>query len=395
MVPSPITFAAFCSAIKGKGAFVLCLALCMLGLGSTASAQKPRIVSFDAPGADLNPGDYNGTYPSGINAWGVIAGSYQSADTVFHGFLRSPGGEFITFQAPGADTTAGSYNGTSPSSINDLNVITGSFYDATGLSHGFLRTPDGKFTTFDVPGAGANGTFPIGLNLEGAVVGYALDSNDLFHAFLRTSDGKIYAFVGPGSCDTGTSTGCYGNEATTINFWGISAGNFMDNSGYFVGHGLIRYPNGTLTTFEAPGAGTGTDQGTSCPGCASGLNQWGAIAGIFSDANSVNHGFLRSPDGKFTTFDAPGAGTGSYQGTGCSSDCPTSLNDSGAIMGTYIDSNFVYHGYLRTPDGKIVTIDPSGSVFTLSSDMNNLGAITGYYLDANNVYHGFLTIPPR
>lgn len=46
--------------------------------------------------------------------------------------------------------------------------------------------------------------------------------------------------------------------------------------------------------------------------------------------------------------------------------------------------------YVRTPDGKIVTVDPSGSVFTWSSGMNNLGAITGYYLDANNVYHGFL-----
>src|SRR5271169_5048710 len=166
MVPSPITFAAFRSAIRGRGVFVLCLALCMSGLGSTASAQKTHIVSFDAPGADTTPGDFNGTYPSSINVWGVIAGSYQGADTVFHGFLRSPGGKFTTFEAPGADTTAGSYNGTSPSSINDLGVITGSFYDATGLSHGFLRTPDGKFTTFDVPGAGANGTFPIGLNLE-------------------------------------------------------------------------------------------------------------------------------------------------------------------------------------------------------------------------------------
>ena len=59
-------------------------------------------------------------------------------------------------------------------------------------------------------------------------------------------------------------------------------------------------------------------------------------------------------------------------------------------MGTYIDSNFVYHGYLRTPDGKIVTVDPSGSVFTFASSMNNLEAITGYYVDANFVYHGFL-----
>ncbi|MGB6112321.1 MAG: hypothetical protein WBG35_14440, partial [Acidobacteriaceae bacterium] len=381
-------FARFLSVV-GNAALGLLMGLCTTGLGS-ANAQESKTIIFDAPGADLTPGDYNGTYASGINGLGVIAGSYQGVDTVFHGFIRRPDGQFTTFEAPGADTTAGSYNGTSPSSINDLGVITGSFYDANGLAHGFLRTADGRFTTFDVPGAGENGTFPIGINLEGAVVGYALDSNDLFHAFLRTSYGKIYAFVGPSSCDTGTSTGCYGNEVTAINLWGISVGNFMDNSGNFVGHGLIRYLNGTLQTFEVPGAGTGTDQGTSCPGCASGLNQWGAIAGTYTDSNNVYHGFLRSPKGEFTTFDAPGAGTESYTGTGCPSDCPTSLNDSGAIMGIYIDSNSVYHGYLRTPDGKIVTVDPSGSDFTWASGMNNLDAITGYYLDANNVYHGFL-----
>jgi hypothetical protein len=258
---------------RWKTSLALCSIACLLGFGLAAQAQKT--ITFDAPGADTPPGDYNGTYPSGINALGVIAGSYQGADTVYHGFVRRPDGHFTTFEAPGADTTAGSYNGTSPSSINDLGVITGSFSDASGLSHGFLRTPDGRFTTFDVPGAGENGTFPIGINLEGAVVGYALDSNDLFHAFLRTSYGKIYTFVGPGSCDTGTSTGCYGSAMTAINIWGISVGGFMDNSGNFVVRGLIRYLDGALQTFEVPGAGTGTGQGTGCPGCASGLNQWG------------------------------------------------------------------------------------------------------------------------
>ena len=177
MVSSPITFAAFCSAIKGKGAFVLCLALCMLGLGSTASAQKPRIVSFDAPGADLNPGDYNGTYPSGINAWGVIAGSYQSADTVFHGFLRSPRGEFITFQAPGADTTAGSYNGTYPHSINDLGAITGNYWDATASVTAFsgVLTESLRPSTFQAWADTAQ--LQVAFNLEGAVVGYSMDSN--------------------------------------------------------------------------------------------------------------------------------------------------------------------------------------------------------------------------
>jgi hypothetical protein len=375
-----------------KGALAFSMGFAALAFSVCARAQDAKIISFDAPGADTTPGDYNGTYASGINVVGFITGSYQGVDTVYHGFLRSPAGNFTTFEAPGADTTAGSYNGTTPTSINDLGVITGSFYDAAGLAHGFLRTPGGKFTTFDVPGAGANGTFPIGLNLEGAVAGYALDSNYLFHAFLRTSDGSIYAFVGPGSCHTGTSTGCYGTAATAINFLRISVGGFMDDSGNFVGHGLIRSPDGTLTTFEAPGGGTGAYQGTGCPGCALGLNQWGMIAGPYIDSNNVSHGFLRSPKGEFTTFDAPGAGTGSNQGTGCPSDCPTSLNDLGAIMGTYIDSNFVYHGYLRSVDGKIVTVDPSGSVFTWSAGMNDLGAITGYYGDSSGVYHGFLRI---
>jgi len=371
----------------------LSVVLCTLFLSLIAGAQEPRVLTFDAPGADTKPGDNNGTYPTGINAWGAVTGNYIDTNNVYHGFLRSPQGKFTTFEAPGADTTPGSYDGTAPSAINDLGVITGSYFDATGLSHGFLRSPDGKFTTFDVSGAGANGTFPIGLNLEGAVGGYALDANLLFHAFLRTSEGKIFAFVGPDSCNTGAPTGCYGNEATAINVWGTSVGNFMDNSGNFVGHGLIRNAEGKLTTFDAPGAGTGTDQGTGCPGCTSGLNQWGAIAGTYTDSNNVHHGFLRSPNGEFTTFDAPGAGTDSYEGTGCFSDCPTSLNNSGAITGLYLDSNFVLHGYLRTPDGNIVTIDPPGSVAAFSSGMNDLGTITGYYLDANSVTHGFLRIP--
>ena len=361
----------------------------------TASAQQPHIITFDAPGADTTPGDYFGTYPSSINSWGTITGSYQSADTVSHGFIRTSDGKFTTFQAPGADTTPGSYNGTSPNAINDLGVITGEYWDANGFGHGFLRSPEGKFTSFDVPGVGGYGTTPIAINVEGAIVGYYTDANYLFHAFLRTPAGTFTMWVGPGACDTSTSTGCYGSAAFNINVFGTIAGGYEDNSGNFVGHGLIRGPDGTLTPFDAPGAGTGSYQGTSCPGCSPGLNQWGAIAGIYSDANSVNHGFLRSREGKFTTFDAPGAGTASYQGTGCPSDCPTSLNDSGAIMGTYIDANYTYHGYLRRPDGKIVTIDPAGSVFTWSSNMNDSEQITGYFGDANGVYHGFLRTQDR
>jgi len=393
MAPSTITFARFCSAIRGKGVFVLCLALCMYAPGSTTSAKQPRIVSFDAPGADLNPADYTGTQPSGINGWGVITGAYQSADTVFHGFLRGPGGEFITFQAPGADTTAGSYNGTYPNSINDQGAVTGIYADANGFGHAFLRSPDGKFTSFDVPGGAGFGTTPRGINLEGAVVGVYIDSNYSFHAFLRSPEGKFTTWDGPNACTGNGSQGCYGSGASNINAFGIVVGGFEDNNGNFVHHAFVRNAEGKLKVLDVPEAGSGNYQGTGCPGCNLGLNQLGAIAGTYIDANSVNHGFVRSPEGKFTTFDAPGAGTNSYQGTGCPSDCPVSINDLGAITASYWDANYVSHGYLRNPDGKIVTVDPPGSTYTFPDGINDWGVVTGYYVDSNNVVHGFLRLP--
>src|SRR5579863_9986993 len=358
---------------------------------SSTLAQNPSITSFDAPGADLNPGDFNGTYASGINVWGVITGSYQDTNSTYHGFVRGPEGTFTTFEAPGADL--GSFNGTAPCCINDLGAITGSYYDENGLSHGFVRSPEDKFKSFDVPGVGGYGTFPIAMNLEGAIVGYYTYSNFSFHAFLRSPEGRFTTWIDPDECTGNGSEGCYGSAANNINVLGIVAGGYEDNSGNFVHHGYLRNGEGNLKPFDVPTAGTGSYQGTGCPGCASGLNLWGAVAGTYIDANSVQHGFLRSPDGKFTTFDAPGAGTSSYQGTGCPSDCPTILNDLGAIAGNYIDASYVLHGYLRSPEGKIVTVDPLGSILTWTAGLNDSGVITGYYVDANFVFHGFLRTP--
>jgi hypothetical protein len=365
--------------------------LCAPFVSSVVSAQQPRIITFDAPGADTKPGDNNGTYTSGINAWGAVTGSYQDKNETYRGFLRRPDGKFTTFEVPGADL--GAYHGTSPAAINDFGVITGSYYDASGLSHGFLRSPDGKFTTFDVPGAGGYGSTPIALNLEGAVVGYYTDANYLFHSFVRYPDGKFSAFLAPGQCETNGSQGCYGSELSNIKFLGLSVGNYMDNTTNLVQHGFIRYADGSVSKFEAPGAGTGPSQGTGCSGCFAGLNQSGAIAGIYTDSKNVYHGFHRTPDGNFTSFNAPGAGTGNSQGTGCPSDCPVSLNNLGAITGVYIDAANVFHVYLRSPEGHIVTVEPVGSIFRFPAGINDLGTVAGYYVDVNGVYHGFLRIP--
>ena len=66
----------------------------------------------------------------------------------------------------------------------------------------------------------------------------------------------------------------------------------------------------------------------------------GAINGVQNFSNAA----LLRPEPTITTFDFPGAGTGPFQGT-----VPLCNNPAGAIIGYYIDSSDVNHGFLRTP----------------------------------------------
>src|ERR1017187_7728355 len=98
-----------------------------------------------------------------------------------------------------------------------------------------------------------------------------------------------------------------------------------------------------FTTFEAPGAGTGGSQGT----ISFSINTAGAVAGMYYDASNAYHGFVRAATGTITTFEAPGAGTGAYQGT-----VSLGINPAGVIAGTYVDANYVYHGFVRSCQGR-------------------------------------------
>src|SRR5437016_1364909 len=83
---------------------------------------------------------------------------------------------------------------------------------------------------------------------------------------------------------------------------GTNDGLYNDASGVI--HAFRRAPEGTITTFDIPGAGTGPGQGTF----AGNINPQEAIAGRYVDASDVAHGFLRTRSGIITTFDAPNAG---------------------------------------------------------------------------------------
>jgi len=355
--------------------------------------HKPKIITFDVPGAGSGSGQ--GTFPYGIDSLGTIIGPYVDADNVNHGFVRTRDGAFTTFDAPGAGTGPG--QGTVALAINPAGAVTGMYFDANCLYHGFLRDPDGTIATIDVPSANTvggqcstniwwlvmQGTAAHNINAAGIITGIYTDATGVGHVFLRDRDGTFTTFDAAGAGSEAVE-GTWTPTTYTLNPAGAITGWYVD-SGMAL-HGYLRTARGNVSTFDVPGGGTGAIQGT----VGTGLNPERQVTGFYLDGNSAFHGFLRSPRGKLTTFDVPGGGTGFFQGT-----YPVSINPAGAITGNYTDANNVNHGFLRAPDGKLTTLDIPGAGHgayqgSIPLGNNPAGAITGNYIDANGASHGFL-----
>jgi probable HAF family extracellular repeat protein len=112
-----------------------------------------QIATIDPPGAGTAQGQ--GTFPIQILNSGVVVGFYVDAKNVSHGFLRSAHGKYTTIDVPES-------TGTTAYGINDEGTVVGWWADANGVYHGYLRNDHGTFTIFETPGPGAQqATFPL------------------------------------------------------------------------------------------------------------------------------------------------------------------------------------------------------------------------------------------
>jgi hypothetical protein len=159
----------------------------------------------------------------------------------------------------------------------------------------------------------------------------------------------------------------------------------VNNSGAVTGywsdavtsHGFLRQADGALTSFDVSG---------SIATYAFSINSAGMIVGYYLDSSYGAHGFLRTLDNQVTTIDAPNAG--SVIGTGTFANY---LNDGGEVAGYYVDQNFVPHGFLRDATGNLTTIDVPGAVGTVvRGGLNRRGELTGWYQVADHSFHSFL-----
>jgi len=135
--------------------------------------------------------------------------------------------------------------------------------------------------------------------------------------------------------------------------------------------------NPSFVSFDAPDAGKNADQGTF----ATSISQTGAIAGWYIDAGGAIHGFFRLTNGQITEFDAPGG----------LNTVSNAINRHGQIVGTYglAHSNHT-RGFLHNVNRGFTRVDVAGATDTIPHTIDDSGNIAGAYDDSAGAWHGFL-----
>lgn len=135
-------------------------------------------------------GDFHGIQANDVNDEGTIVGGFSTSDSA-GAFVRSPAGEFSSFQYLDDDSTI-AYG------INNQGQISG-----WSPSGSFLREPDGTFTAIAFTGATETQTF--GINNLGQVVGYYVlpgFPSAVVHGYVRDSSGSFETVDFPGAVYT-------------------------------------------------------------------------------------------------------------------------------------------------------------------------------------------------
>ena len=452
--------------------------------GYTKSADGEKDVAFtliDGVFTTYDFPDSKNTYFFALGNNGNAAGHYQDSDGLFHGIVLENGelrqydfpgsvqteiygisdstgaltGNFIDasgirrgfsadeiIEAPGAIETYADF-------VNSSGGMVGSYVDAEGLYHPYIRTPNGRFVSLDLPDApnleyffvhGINdartvvartkrvddvpgtlvGTFQEGLQrftVPGSVSteGYNINQDGSIVGHYDTADGRRHGFIARLATETDMepvatpSVFNYAFESInvpSVDFLALTASSdFEDYAGYTrsadgekeVAFTLI---DGVFMTYDFPGS-----QKTHFYA----LGNSGQAAGHYQDSDGLFHGVLLEngelreynfPDAVQTEIygisDATGALTGNFidasgvrrgfsgdtivEAPEASETYADFINASGRMVGSYIDADGIYHPYMRQANGRFISLDlPNAAQFEyfFVHGINDVGTLVG------------------
>lgn len=333
----------------------------LLSLISTADlGASQTFTTLDPPGSSQ-------AAAYAVSANGTIAGNCGRCGSSggYEAFVINPAGDYTFYTIPFGPYLA-------PYFVNNFGSTTGFYYvNQRGRAHEYAKGANGKVWYLDPPrSTNAQAEFA-GINNLNQVSGDQEQSDGLSQGFVADLFGQLTLYAVSGASET------FGGF---INDSGVIAGPYYSLTDDLT-HAYIRDQFGNITPFDAPNVGQGT--------YVSGLNASGQVSGVYADLNYRWHGLMRATDGTLTTFDVPGEGTGEGQGP-----ITAYINDAGQVAGYYYDSNNITHGYLRDQFGNFTEFsDPNaGSGLgqgTYVTGISNTGVIVGYYLDSGGNLHAF------
>jgi len=306
---------------------------------------------FDPPGS-------TSTIVTGVNTTGAVAGWSFQGGLPLASFIRAADGKFASFQIYSSGKPLSTY----AQSISSGGDVAGYYYDPHGVQTGFIRAATGKVTKIRGP---IRELRCLSINDSGDVVGDYW-TGQRWAGFVRAADGATTIIDPPGASYT---------SALAINNGGFTVGQFTVGSG--TPQGFLLSPDGTFTNITPPDLASWRHAALYLTA----INAIGQITGQYETQTSAS-GYLRAADGAVTLFNPPDA-----HGT-----LPISINDGGAIAGYFDDANYVSHGFVRGADGRIEIFDPPGSLVTTVGGINTSGAVAGWFTDSTTS-HGYIRTP--
>ena len=413
--------------------------------GNTLSADGEKIIGFTLIDGVFETYDFPGsqnTYFYALGNDGQAAGHYEDSDGLHHGIILT-NGELRQYDFPGAVQTEiyGISDATGALTGNFIDAsgvrrgftgdeiiefpgatatyadfvsagrLVGSYIDAEGIYHAYIRPPNNRFTSIDLPDAvnldyyfvhGINdaGTYVARAKVSGDIPrtyvgtfagreelrfpgsvsteGYNINQNGSIVGNYDTPDGRRHGFIARPAV-SGTVSDIAGGdwtyesiEVASVDFLALTASSdFEDYAGNTlslggektVGFTLI---DGVFETYDFPGS-----QNTYFYA----LGNDGIAAGHYQDSDGLHHGVILEA-GELRQYDFPGAVQTEIYG----------ISDAtGALTGNWVDASGVRRGF----SGDAI-IEFPGASETFADFVNVQGRIAGSYIDAEGVYHAYI-----
>ncbi len=311
------------------------------------------------------------TFADFVNSSGGMVGSYVDADGVYHPYVRTPEGRFVPLNLPQApDLEYFFVHG-----INDARIMVARTKRIDDLPGTLVGTFQEGLQLFKVPDSVSTEGYNI--NQDGSIVGHYQSADGRTHGFIARPVTETEAPVEdqPVATPTEFNYTFESIDVPGVEFLALTASSdFEDYAGYTKstdGEKEIAFTliDGVFTTHDFPGS-----QRTHFYA----LGNDGRAAGHYQDSEGLYHGVVLE-DGELSEYNFPDSVQTEIYG----------ISDAtGVLTGNFIDAEGVRRGF----SGDTIIEVPEATE-TYADFVNSSGRLVGSYTDADGVYHPYVSIP--